>query len=281
MNRRCGGGYRWACCGLCCGNRCASAILDYFGVKRDHPVWGLRMPLNRKWKLAVMLLLVTASLCMSGYAAYRAYRPKVVERVVENTKLVPQYCPKVDSGQEQSKPRTTSQFAAPKTPPQPSQSATGNNNGQVGGGVTTGPCSNVQGAAVIRPALIACLPKDTSPTPKKMRLERWLIHCRKIVTFCISNGLMSRKPRYGNEISQYFANKTTHIGTVLSWGRNSPPEGVRVVVDGEKDPLFPVAQKIADAFSGSGIPVNFTNFTNPKPGTVYIVIGTAPRPKQQ
>ena len=88
------------------------------------------MPLGRRWKLAIMLLLVAASLCMSGYAAYHAYRPKVVERVVENTRLVPQDCPKVNLGKHEYKPKSESGSGTPKSPP--SQASTGNNNAQVG-----------------------------------------------------------------------------------------------------------------------------------------------------
>jgi hypothetical protein len=59
------------------------AILDYFGVKPKQPMWGLSMPLNRNWKLAMMLSLVASSLVFSGYGYYRSSRPLIVERIVE------------------------------------------------------------------------------------------------------------------------------------------------------------------------------------------------------
>jgi len=72
-------------------------ILEYFGVKPKSPSWGPSMPLSRNWKLAIMLILVAISLAMSGYAAYRGYRPKIVEKpvIVEKpiTVSVPVPCP--------------------------------------------------------------------------------------------------------------------------------------------------------------------------------------------
>jgi hypothetical protein len=83
------------------------AILDYFGVKPKRPSWGLVMPLGRNWKLGIMLILVAASLGMSGYGFYRSLHPKIVEKTVTVTvdkpvdrvveKLVPQKCPKTHS----------------------------------------------------------------------------------------------------------------------------------------------------------------------------------------
>src|SRR5437899_9358980 len=49
------------------------AILDYFGIRpNEQPRWGLKMPMQRNWKLGLMLSLVTASLGMSGYGLYRS-----------------------------------------------------------------------------------------------------------------------------------------------------------------------------------------------------------------
>lgn len=76
------------------------AILDYFGIKPKRPLWGIVMPLNKNWKLGMMLALVVASLAMSGYGFYRSLRPRIVtvekpvEKIVE--KLVPQICPKLE-----------------------------------------------------------------------------------------------------------------------------------------------------------------------------------------
>jgi len=76
------------------------AILDYFGLKPKHPLWGLAMPLNRNWKLGIMLGLVAASLGLSGYGFYRSLRPRIVERIVEKPvdrvveRVVQAECPK-------------------------------------------------------------------------------------------------------------------------------------------------------------------------------------------
>ena len=52
------------------------SILDYFGIK---PHWASRkatiLPPDRSWKLIIMLILVAASLGMSGYDFYRFLRP--------------------------------------------------------------------------------------------------------------------------------------------------------------------------------------------------------------
>lgn len=40
------------------------AVLDYFGIKPKEPVWGVAMPLNKNWKLGIMLGLVAMSLGM-------------------------------------------------------------------------------------------------------------------------------------------------------------------------------------------------------------------------
>jgi small basic protein len=81
--------------------------------------------------------------------------------------------------------------------------------------------------------------------------------------------------KYGGEIAQFFKSKTNQIGVGLSYPTGMP-EGVNVVIDSDKEPLYPVAQRIATAFYNSGIPVNFTRFANPRPGTIYIVIGVRP-----
>jgi hypothetical protein len=59
------------------------AILDYFGIRLDHPAGGLPISRNRKWKMGVMLCLVAAGLGMSIHAFYRSFRPKIIEKVVE------------------------------------------------------------------------------------------------------------------------------------------------------------------------------------------------------
>jgi hypothetical protein len=50
------------------------SVLDYFGIKPVRPLWGLTTPLKQNWKLAVMLVLVSASLGMSGYDLYKSFQ---------------------------------------------------------------------------------------------------------------------------------------------------------------------------------------------------------------
>lgn len=85
------------------------AVLDYFGIKPKQRVEGVKMTLSRKFKLALMLILVAASFGLSAYSFYRSRHPitivekvpveKIVEKPVERIieKLVPQKCPKVVS----------------------------------------------------------------------------------------------------------------------------------------------------------------------------------------
>jgi hypothetical protein len=74
------------------------AILDYFGVKPSEPSWGLKMPLNRNWKLGIMLGLVAVSFALSSYGLYRSLRPRIVEKIVEKPvdKIVEKECPKCE-----------------------------------------------------------------------------------------------------------------------------------------------------------------------------------------
>lgn len=143
------------------------AILDWFGIKPNPKSWGAVMPLGKSWKLAIMLGLVAASLALSGYAFYRALRPKVVEKIVEKPveKLVPQECPKAEDSTSSKRQATMGGGNTKLTPapviPTP-QSATGNNNTQVGGGITTGPCSNVQVGGSGNEATANCLLIGTS-----------------------------------------------------------------------------------------------------------------------
>src|ERR1700731_2471563 len=73
-------------------------ILDWLGIKPSRPVWGLRMPLNRNWKLAIMLGLMAISFGFSARGYYNSRHPKIVEKVVEKPvdrvveKIVPQEC---------------------------------------------------------------------------------------------------------------------------------------------------------------------------------------------
>src|SRR5882724_4276489 len=57
-------------------------ILEFFGFqpKSWKANWWL-MPSSRKWKLVIMLVLVTTSFLFSGYGFYRALHPKIVEKI--------------------------------------------------------------------------------------------------------------------------------------------------------------------------------------------------------
>lgn len=68
------------------------AILDYFGIK-PKSLGGTLVPFSRRWKLAIMLILVGASAALSGYGFYRSLRPRIIEKIVERPveKIVP--CP--------------------------------------------------------------------------------------------------------------------------------------------------------------------------------------------
>lgn len=212
-------------------------------------------------------------------------------------------CPPVDAGKPQRllvnlirEPQEATKLPKPKTdlsnatpfatsPDKKSNShaISGNNNTQVGGAVTAAPCSSVQIGGNGNQANINCVsPARHLTKSQNEALGRVAESLPANSDFLHIEWVNEPETiRYGREIADYFAYKTSHIGAALSWGQNAPPEGINVIVDGEKDPLFPTAQRIADAFAGSGIPVNFTNFDSPKPGTIYIVIGTALQPKRQ
>ena len=149
------------------------AILDWFGIKPSPQSWGAIMPRSRLWKLAIMLGLVAASLGLSGYSFYRAIRPKIVEKVVEKPvqKIVPQECPKTDSSKQQSTHDIKKDKPAPHTSTAPSQTATGNNNAQVGSGITTGDCSAVQVGGSNNQATTNCNPQRHLSEAQKKALS--------------------------------------------------------------------------------------------------------------
>jgi len=134
------------------------AVLDYFGVKPRGVSARALMPLARRWKLGVMLALVVASLALSGYSFYRSLRPKTIEKIIEKPveRIVTKECPKDSPRHNTETPRKPK----PTTSSPPAQTATGSNNGQVGGGVTTGPCSNVQIGGSGNEATTNCLPPE-------------------------------------------------------------------------------------------------------------------------
>jgi hypothetical protein len=125
------------------------AILDYFGIKPKRPLWGILMPLTRNWKLAIMLILVAASLGMSAYGFYISFRPKVVEKTVTVTvekpvdriveKEVPAKCPNsCPSPLFRQKPKPVVK------PTETKIEQYGEASGAVGGSINQGPCSVAQ-----------------------------------------------------------------------------------------------------------------------------------------
>ncbi|MGO9087024.1 MAG: hypothetical protein ACLP6G_23570 [Terriglobales bacterium] len=77
------------------------AILAFFGIKPQAADGGVAMPLSRRWKLAIMLILVAASWGLSIHSFYRSRHPRIVEKTVEKPveKIVEKFtqipCPKV------------------------------------------------------------------------------------------------------------------------------------------------------------------------------------------
>lgn len=66
------------------------SVLDYFGVKpKRHFDGESSMPLGRKWKLGIMLILVALSLAMSGYDLYHQPRIPTSEEWVNEEKSLP------------------------------------------------------------------------------------------------------------------------------------------------------------------------------------------------
>jgi hypothetical protein len=105
------------------------AILAYFGIAPKKPLWGIAMPLSRNWKLVIMLVLVVLALGMSGYAAYRGYHPKSVEKtvIVEKSVSVATPCPELPKESKPPKPQAR--------PPLSGQQQSGADNVQSGAGL--------------------------------------------------------------------------------------------------------------------------------------------------
>ncbi|MGH9685600.1 MAG: hypothetical protein ACRD5K_00725 [Candidatus Acidiferrales bacterium] len=113
------------------------SILDYFGLKPKELSRWYPMALNRKFKLIIMLGLVTAALGMSGYNFYRSLRPKIVEKLVEKVAERPVALPSPEStGKLLTKPKEGSHSTI-------SQQQTGKNNIQ-SGSITQGSNSIAQ-----------------------------------------------------------------------------------------------------------------------------------------
>jgi formylglycine-generating enzyme required for sulfatase activity len=64
------------------------AILDYFGIKPKHPLWGFLMPLSRNWKLWLMLGLLATSLILSGFRLYFVAHHDITQRTSERAEPI-------------------------------------------------------------------------------------------------------------------------------------------------------------------------------------------------
>jgi hypothetical protein len=145
-------------------------ILEYFGIKPEQPWSGFPMPLSRKWKLGIMLSLVGISLALSGYAAYRGYHPKIVEKsvIVEKPVSVTVPCPEPPEESKPPKPQGH--------PPLSGQQQSGAGNVQ-SGSVTQGPCSSNQQGGTGNQSNINCVPPplqlDWSAKPTTNAGNNW------------------------------------------------------------------------------------------------------------
>jgi len=249
------------------------AILDYFGVKANSELWGRVMPLSKKWKLVVMLVLVIASLGMSGYSLYRAAHPKIVEKVVEKIteKPVPVPCPA---------PPTESKRAKNGTP---SQQQAGKDNAQAGP-VTQGPGSIAQIGGAQNQATVnnygavdRHLSVETTkalgdiaqaiPNKNKQPVGFLVVESAEAETFADEIAMAFLKPgiKDGLGDGQATAGRNWHPQT---------PKGVVIVVKDKDDPAFPLAQQIANAMSSTGVPAVGIMFNpNGSSGRVIIIVG--------
>jgi len=102
------------------------AVLDYFGIKpKKFSEWRF-MPLDRRWKLGMMLTLVAAALGMSGYNLYRSFQPKIVERIVEKTTSISVPC--VEAPKDKSPEKLPEKTKSPNRSANSQQSEHGANN---------------------------------------------------------------------------------------------------------------------------------------------------------
>jgi hypothetical protein len=211
------------------------AILDWFGIKPSPQSWGVVMPPSRRWKLAIMLGLVAASLGLSGYAFYRTLRPKIVEKIVEKPveKLVSQECPKPDITKQQSVEGKEGKPIS-QIPIAPPQTATGDNNAQVGGSVTAGPCSNVQIGGTGNQANTNCLPPSRHVSPKQAEdLKRCLSSYQGQAIELWTAPNQREVSTFGNELEAAFKGSGVKVdrSTVTSFDAVPPPLIVSVGVN--------------------------------------------------
>lgn len=224
------------------------AILDYFGIKpKGLPSWRV-MPLSRKWKLAMMLLLVAAALGMSGYSFYRAMRPKIIERVVE--KPIPVPCP---------------QLPSTKTPPIVSGKQSGKNDTQ-SGSIKQGSGSIAQVGGSGNTAII------TTPPPREFSQTQH----DAIVSVLSSSGVHTiavRAPNTADGEAQQYDDKITSAIEDGGWNINPRPKfliwqrhviGVWILVEDTNNPA-PCAISLQKALGKGGINAPFLpggNFYN-------------------
>jgi hypothetical protein len=66
-------------------------VLEWCGVKPKGLTWGLIFPLNKNWKLVIMLFVLAATVAMSVFSFIRSLQPKVqtVTRTIETPSTYP------------------------------------------------------------------------------------------------------------------------------------------------------------------------------------------------
>jgi hypothetical protein len=205
------------------------AILDYFGIKRDHPFWGLRMPLNQRWKLGIMLCLVTASLVMATYAFVRAYRPKIVvtEKPVEkiSERTIQLDCPI-------AKPTTNKHKTLPATANK-DVSSSGENSPPIGS-VTQGAgsaFSNNQQGGITAATINMAPPARTLSSQQKASIIDAATGVPSDVTIVIEHPTDSEASDYAKIIYDAIVgtHPNTRIGSALSYGGQPPPKGLYIL----------------------------------------------------
>ena len=178
-----------------------------------------------------------------------------------------------------SQPNTLSAPSVPSAPP--SQTATGNNNGQVGGSVTTGDCSNVQIGGTGNQATTNCVPPDrhltqaqfdaisdvTKGLPADMSAE--------LEVLAVSD---KDAIHYASEIRDALQ-KHTKINFQMELApRETMPEVICVCVNNVPGSVFDIAQRLATAMNNSGINgVLFAKMDKQPDNHIVVLIGVRPK----
>jgi hypothetical protein len=248
------------------------AILDYFGIKPKQRADGVKMTLSRRWKLAIMLTLVAASLGLSGYSFYRSRHPKIIEKIIEKPvekiveKLVPQECPKCESAAITGKKKA----AAP-----PPQTQSGQDNVQTGS-ITTAPCSNVQVGGSGNQATANCLPVARHLSQQQVSaLGQLQIPPQVEMTLTTEADANSRT--YAQEIFDACKGRISpnSFFTSLQWS-SAPPTGVVVRVHDRENELIALAVQVANILRTPSVRVVSGVDAAAKPGKVEIIVGSPP-----